>query len=83
MEETHSKSDVNESQSFKQAVGLSLLTINERLESIRKIIGDPKTSVVNRFRELHNEIIELENLYDSEIRNLAHTAANLASQKPK
>jgi Fe-S-cluster formation regulator IscX/YfhJ len=61
---------------FKQAVGLSLLTINERLDSIRKIIGDPKTSVVDRFRDLHNEIIELENLYDVEIRNLAHLAAS-------
>jgi hypothetical protein len=61
---------------FKTAVGLSLLTFNDRLKDIQKIIADPNKSVVDRFKEIHNEISELENLYDVEIRNLAHVAAS-------
>jgi F0F1-type ATP synthase delta subunit len=62
---------------FKSAVGLSLLTINDRLKDIQKIIADPKKSVVDRFKEIHNEITELESLYDAEIKNLARVAAQL------
>jgi hypothetical protein len=76
MEETHSKTKATESKDFKQAVGLSLLNINSRLVEMQKIIGDPKVSVVERFRDLHNDFIELENLYDVEIRNLARVAAS-------
>jgi hypothetical protein len=66
---------------FKSAVGISLLTINDRLKDIQKIIADPKKSVVDRFKEIHNEISELENLYDVEIRNLARVAAEETTKK--
>jgi hypothetical protein len=42
---------------------------------MQKIIGDSEKSVIDRFRDIHNEITELESLYDAEIRNLAHFAA--------
>jgi hypothetical protein len=67
---------------FKQAVSLSLLSINDRLKEMQKIIGDHEKSVIDRFRDIHNEITELENLYDVEIRNLAHFAAKESPKLP-
>jgi hypothetical protein len=66
--------------SFKQAVSLSLLTINNRLKDMQKIISNSEKSVVDRFRDLHSEIVDLENLYDIEIKNLAHFAASVGQK---
>jgi hypothetical protein len=60
---------------FKQAVSLSLLSLNNRLKDMQKIISNSEKSVVDRFRDLHAKIVDLENLYDIEIKNLAHFAA--------
>jgi tetrahydromethanopterin S-methyltransferase subunit B len=73
---------MDSAKNFKQAVSLSLLSINERLKEMQKIIGDHEKSVIDRFRDIHNEITELENLYDVEIRNLAHFAAQTAPKLP-